>query len=723
MPLYTNRFFTLFADRVVQGESEAVAYSPDQLSSNFRSLPDNPLTEDWTPTLDLSEQARYRSDQPLIDALFTLATEEALQNIEADGTLRTGAKWDGVWTRDVSYSLILSLALLHPEAGKTSLRQKVKKGRIVQDTGSGGAWPVSSDRTIWIVAAWEIYLVTGDTDWLREVYPIVRDTLEDDYRTLHDPVTGMYRGESSFLDWREQTYPAWMTNADIYASRCLGTNVAHYAGHRIALQMAEELGEPAGAFEERAKGIRRGTNLYLWNESRGYYGQFLYGRGEILRSERFEALGEALAILYGVASERQAEKIVEQAPLTPFGITCIDPQIPGIPAYHNNGIWPFVQAFWNLAAARVGNTAVLEHGLACLYRPAALFLSNYENMIAETGGYVGTEVNSSRMLWSIAGNLAMVYRVFLGISSEPGGIRFQPVVPRTYAGRKALSGFRYRDMILDIEVNGYGSRIDTFSLDGNVREQAFIQASLTGRHRVEVTLADEPLPRSAHQLAEVHFSLPAPQVHLRDASLNWLPVTGGVAYQLFRNGEEWVRTDGTSVDVDPAQYGSYVVTAIDKLGYASFGSEPVTVAGVERRIQLETIAPPSDFPTIGFRGAGCVRVATDENRILAIPVHIEHPGTYLIDIRYANGSGPVNTENKCGIRSMYVNDRYAGVWVFPQRGEGEWSDWGWSNRQKVALHTGKNEIRIVYEPWNRNMDGEINEALLDEMRLVRISES
>ncbi|MEZ4685480.1 MAG: hypothetical protein R3B47_05285 [Bacteroidia bacterium] len=48
----------------------------------------------------------------------------------------------GVWTRDVSYSIPLAFAYHEPEVGKISLRKRY--GRIIQDTGSGGAWPVSS---------------------------------------------------------------------------------------------------------------------------------------------------------------------------------------------------------------------------------------------------------------------------------------------------------------------------------------------------------------------------------------------------------------------------------------------------------------------------------------------------------------------------------------------------------------------------------------------------
>jgi glycogen debranching enzyme len=313
----------------------------------------------WTLTENLANRPKYTSEQPIVDALFNLSLEEAIKNIEKDSTFRTGAKWGGVWTRDVSYSILLAFAYHEPEVAKTSLRKKVKRGRIIQDTGSGGAWPVSSDRTTWCLAAWEIYKATGDRAWLEEIYPIIKNTLEDDYKTIYDAKSGLYSGESSFLDWREQTYPKWMDNRDIYVSQNLGTNVVHYQAHRILAEIAKIKGEPYAIYSERADNIKKGINDLLWMKDKGYYAQYLYGRDALLPSPRYEALGEALAILFEVADKSKAVSIIGKSPLTEFGATCIYPQIPDIPPYHNNGIWPFVQAYWNIAAAKTGNEDVL----------------------------------------------------------------------------------------------------------------------------------------------------------------------------------------------------------------------------------------------------------------------------------------------------------------------------------------------------------------------------
>ncbi|MCB0641719.1 MAG: hypothetical protein KDC44_08775, partial [Phaeodactylibacter sp.] len=663
----------------------------------------NPYSEadhqdkEWQLTEDISQKPKYTSDQPIVDALFNLSLEEARKNIEPDSTLRTGAKWGGVWTRDVSYSILLAFAYHEPEVGKISLRKKVKRGRIIQDTGSGGAWPVSSDRTTWVLAAWEIYKVTGDQAWLDEVYPIIKNTLDDDYKTIYDPATGMYSGESSFLDWREQTYPKWMSNMDIYVSQNLGTNVVHYQAHRILAEMAQLKGDDPQVYLDRAEGIKKGINDYLWLKEQGYYAQYLYGRHDLIVSPRYEALGEALAILFGVADEERAKSILAKSPLTTFGATCIYPQIPGIPPYHNNGIWPFVQSYWNWAAAKTGNESVLNHGLAAVYRAAGLFLTNYENMVAQTGDFLGTEINSHRMLWSMAGNLAMVHRIFMGMEFELDGLYFKPVVPEAYGGTRTLSNFHYRNCTLNITVEGYGNEVKAVTLDGQAIEQPFIPANTTGSHELVITLTDKTFPQQEINLVDNHFTLPTVQAAKEGISLKWQPVKGAVHYRIYQNGKFLHTTTNTRVAVDvDRSYHSYQVSAVDAQGYEGFACEPVVFAKSVQLIELEKVATAAALPYTNYSGEGFVAVSLSENRDIQLELDLPESGNYLLDIRYSNGNGPWNTDNKCAIRSLTVNGNYEGVFIFPQRGQDEWSDWGFSNSREVRLKQGPNTIKLHF---------------------------
>jgi hypothetical protein len=466
--------------------------------------------------------------------------------------------------------------------------------------------------------------------------------------------------------------------------------------------------------------VKKGINQFLWMPDKGYYAQYLYGRPGLTVSPRFEALGEALSILFDVADQHRADSILSKSPVTEFGVTCIYPQIPGIPPYHNNAIWPFVQSYWNLAAAKSGNEAVLTQGLSSVYRAGALFLTNYENFVAETGDYVGTEINSDRMLWSMAGNLSMVHRVFMGMSFETDGLYFHPVIPSVFDGDKTLSNFKYRNAILNITVKGFGNSIRKATLDGKQMDKAFLPTNISGRHDVIIEMADNVFEKSGINKQENHFSLPAPQAQKNGDMITWAPVKDAVDYRIYKNGVLLQSTKDTMYKVAPEKYAEYKISAMDDKGYESFTSEPVSFALNVIIAEMENFALPAFLPYTNYSGRGFVEMTLSKNTSVLCKINVAKAGNYLIDLRYSNGSGPWNTDNKCAIRSLSVNDVYAGVLVMPQRGKDEWSDWGFSNSRKVQLKQGENIVKISMEDWNNNMNVDVNTAMVDYIRITSI---
>ncbi|NBC16133.1 MAG: glycogen debranching protein [Bacteroidetes bacterium] len=672
----------------------------------------------WTLSQDLSGLPEYASGRPLLDAMHTLSLEEMLQDVQDDGTFMAGAKWPGVWTRDVSYSIVLALALLAPEVSKQSLLAKVDDaGRIVQDTGTGGSWPISTDRMTWALAAWELYVVTGDADWVQTAYDVIRRSAEADLVTAREAETGLFYGESSFLDWREQTYPRWMDPKDIYQSQALGTNVVHYATYRILADMAEALGEPSARWDRIADEVQDGLNTYLWQPDAGTYGQYRYGRLFPSLSPRAETLGAALAVLYGAATPEQRERILASVPQVPYGVPCIAPQIPGIPPYHNDGIWPFVVAYWTWAGAEGGNTAVVEHGMASIYRAAALFLTNKENMVARTGDFEGTQVNSDRQLWSVAGNLATVYRVLFGMRFSPDGLQFEPFVPEAYAGPHTLTGVTYRDAVLDITVDGFGSEVTSATLDGEPLEAPFLPADLQGRHTLVLTL-DGEVPASHATMRPVQFTPPMPIAEQEGGELRWSPVEDAAAYAIHRNGERIAVTTDTSFALPEARsLSAYQMQALGTDGLASFLSAPLRVAPEEAVL---TVQPDGELEQHyeGYTGEGYVTLSTARTTPVTVTVEIAEAGTYALDARYANGEGPVNTDNKAAIRTLLVDGERAGTLVFPQRGDGAWTDWGSTNALRLTLTPGRHTFTLDLRASDENMNRSVNRALLDHLRLV-----
>jgi hypothetical protein len=673
----------------------------------------------WARSMDLGAFPQLTSSQRIVDALYRMSLEELRQLVRDDGALSAGAKWEGVWTRDVSLSSVLGLSFAAPDAVRKSLMAKVdSEGRIIQDTGTGGSWPVSTDRTTWALAAWELYATTGDKGWLRTAYDVISKSAEADLHAALDRSTGLFRGESSFLDWREQSYPRWMDPADIYQSENLGTNAVHYATYRILANMARALGEPAARWSAVADTVRRGIDTHLWLGAAGWYGQYRYGRNAMSLSPRAEGLGEALAIIYGVGTPERRAQLSRSAPVTSFGMPSFWPYIPNEKLYHNASIWPFVTAYWTWASAEARNTAGVEHGLGATFRAAGLFLTNKENTVAATGHFEGTELNSDRQLWSVAGNLAATYRVLFGMRLEPERLAFRPMVPRAYAGDRTLSNLRYRGATLSITIHGFGDGVRSALVDGRPVSDPAIAATMTGAHTVELTMNGRWPADREHLVANVYA--PAnPVSSLRGDTLVWTRVPGAATYVVFRNTQRLGMTSATRA---PLKRGTtlaeYQVLARNAAGLESFLSEPQRVIADS---VVKVVEPPAeilDNEREGFEGAGYATLAIKQNTTVELPFTVARAGTYSIDARYANGNGPINTDSKAAIRTLLVDGRPLGVLVMPQRGSNLWNDWGYSNPLQTRLSAGAHRLTITYTALDMNMNRKENTALLDHVRVT-----
>ena len=675
----------------------------------------------WTRSVDLGAFPALASSQRLQDAVYQLSLEELRQLVREDGALSAGAKWPGVWTRDVSLSVILSLALVAPDATRRSLMAKVDSaGRIIQDTGTGGSWPVSSDRMVWALAAWELYAATGDRDWLRQSYDIIERSAEADLHAVRDPATGLFNGESSFEDWREQSYPRWMQPADIYRSQNLGTNAIHFAAYRVLGDMARALGEPAARWDSTAAGIQRAMTQFLWQPERGWFGQYRYGRNALSLSPRADGLGEALASIYGAASLAQRRSLMRNAPVVAYGTPSFWPYIAGERFYHNATVWPFVTAYWTWAAAEGGNTRAVQAGLDNATRATALFLTNKENTVAATGHYEGTALNSDRQLWSVAGSLAATYRLLFGIRLEPDRMAFRPMVPRSYGGERTLRGLHYRGATLTVTVRGYGDSVASARLDGAPIARAEALASLTGAHTIEITMNGK-WPAATTHVVENRFAPATPHASLTGNTLAWDAVKGAGRYAVYRNGQLLGRTTRTTAVVRPRDgLDEYQVLAINAAGDQSFLSEPVRVVAEGGEQLVKPAGDSLEREHSGYSGSGYLRLTRERNVSVTIPVQVSSAGRYAIDFRYANGNGPVNTEDKVAVRTVIVDGDTAGVVVLPQRGVNRWTEWGWSNALRVTLGAGAHTVTVAYTRFDENMNRRENTALLDALRLTRL---
>lgn len=698
---YANSKFVWTDNYVIEANNAAMAPTSEEIVTTCLSKEGKPLR--WVCRNDIYKYGKYTGRSTMETALYNMAVDEMINNFEADGTLRTGLYWGGVWTRDVSYSALLSLAYMCPDMVRNSLEVKIDRmGRIIQDTGTGGSWPCSSDRVVWALAAWNIYLATGDMDWLNKAYPVIVKSLECDDMVVYNPETGLYKGESSFIDWRKQSYPLWAQPADIYMSECLGTNAAFYGVLKVTADMAAALGNQKDAkkYTRKAEALKKAINDRFWVEEDGYYASYWYGRQNLIRTQHSETLGESFCVLFGIADDERASKVISSMHVGEFGPPIFSPQLVSQGNYHNNGVWPYVTSFWGKAAADVENETALIHALACNVRTAALYATNYENYTFNTGDPYTTLTNSPNMLWGLSGFMGLFHRTFFGFEFTRDGLAFSPFVPTVLAGTRTLEAFPYRGMQLDITVKGSGNEIASCLIDGKESE-AFIPADWKGRHTVEIVMKGEH--KSSYINLVGYIPMPeTPEAKIVDGNLQWAATEGAARYEILKDGQVVAETTACMQPVDGE--GEYLVRAVSAEGVHSFTSEPLRYY-TDAAVQLLPVDKWLD---------------TTSGEQVKMKVEVPATGWYVLDWEYANGSGEVEYRNHCANRQLYIDGKNVIAMVFPQRALDAWTSYGWSSSVKVYLKKGTHHVSLRYLEKNINISIDIDKAYVKSLRLTRL---
>jgi hypothetical protein len=403
-----------------------------------------------------AQRWRVKTASPLFDALFAMAQQDLARDsvgVITDAAFDhgrpipcrcfiAGKEWPFVWTRDVSYSIDLGLWRLDPARARASLLFKISPPRaaaapqnlyVMQDTGSGGSWPISTDRVVWFLGARHLLAEPAFAD---TVYRTLTDTLAQDRRYVFDRRLGLYRGETSFLDWREQSYPAWTAHDVVFIAQsfALSTNVLHYEALELAARLAGERGEQSAAarYAREARDLKGAINARFWRPDRHLYMSYIGGPVDPEPFDAYDLLGLDLAITSGVADAERAQQSLEHYPAWPAGSPVIWPERRDQPIYHNRAIWPFVSEYTLRAARRIGDPALIALEVRSVMRGAALNASNMENysLLAQSthvpGPLGGPVVDSPRQLWSVAGYLDMVLRGIFGVEDDG---RIAPELP------------------------------------------------------------------------------------------------------------------------------------------------------------------------------------------------------------------------------------------------------------------------------------------------------
>lgn len=711
------------------GLRTAYAVSPSEIVSDYHGK-----SRSWKLQKDISAYPRLIAENnPILEALYNMSMEEMVLNLRSDSTFATGKLWPDTWTRDAVYSIYFSFSWINTKIALNTLRKQTLKNpkEALQDTGSGGSWPISTDRVVWALAAWEYYLTTGDKEWLKEAYEGLRYTAEKDIHVAFDDSIGLFKGEACSMDWRTHTYPNWFSNENIGESFSSGTNALHFFNYSFLEKAGRLLNADSAAVEKWGyykNRIQNGLNTHCWNKEKGMYTAYLYPAFMNYRaSDRVDIMSNGLCALLGVASASQTDQILERYPMYPYGGAVLYPTIPDDFAYHNKSIWAVWQTPLMFMAGRREHMAVASHLMKSLIRQGALFLTHKENMTYDTGFDENTALNSDRQLWSVAAYASMVYRMLFGMEYTEEGIRFHPTVPtELIRGPLSLENFRYRDASLTVRVFGTGQKIKSITVNGRPERLDYVlPASAIGSYTVEIVLANPAVIEKKWTLVQPGPGKdwsPVEPVIVQDSNqLNWTSKPGEIVWVKGPGIEEKVNAP-FSLNERPAGY--YSIYSVNTKGFQSDLSKPVLHSSFKMRVEAEDNGKLKQTAT-GFSGKGYVEDGTKTASSPSFTFDLPDSGNYAIVLRGSNGHGPHDVY--CYIRSVELDGKDIGTFILES--SGNWNQWTQSNQIRLrALPKGKHTIKLLLNPEQKGYDNNMsfakgaqykNEAYIDCLDIIK----
>ena len=267
---------------------------------------------------------------------------------------------------------------------ETLARNQTEHGHIpslVHDKDDVGA----SDTTPLFLLALGIFRrISGEENFLNEAAQkaltwMIYQSPMDRYLVAQQPTS----------DWRDEQ---WVMGYGLYVNTLVYSYLRLFGGHKQAGQLLDAMKH----FTITGDVIHRHVHEGLVVPDKPYYALWSY---KLYSSERFDLLGNSLAILAGIASQSRAEAIIDWVEseclsmkqkgelaldLPPNFFPFIKPEDPdwfpryekfNMPGdYHNGGIWPFIAGFYVAALVAARRYELAEEKLSALTQ--AVVVSN-----------------------------------------------------------------------------------------------------------------------------------------------------------------------------------------------------------------------------------------------------------------------------------------------------------------------------------------------------------
>jgi hypothetical protein len=391
---------------------------------------------------------RLQGVTPLTERLWRVALGDIEKNIvTAGGVTYFGAGKEfgaSVYERDIAFSGVLGCNALYPDIMLSSFKfTRALRRKLGFTTSRSHAiaeipapWePLDlaqreyflkfhtneitrrTDDVIWIWAAEDLLMKLDQPDWAW-LYSEGTWFFENIYRYFYDESDGLYRGQATFVDvhmeFKQQSgYPTAWGLRECIMSKAVSTNALYFQAMEVLSRTASRLGHSADAvlWAQRADDLKKA----MCREMRHPDGTFTYLKtrdGKLLKQRH--ALGEALAVRFGVVEGDEARAALAGYPVTDAGVPLIYPFFnhPDNPQiYHDQASWPFADTFFLAAKEKAFGIDCTAQNAALLARTCVQDGTFHEVVNMNTKEPFG----SGSQLWSAAAFIDVCRRAGKGV--------------------------------------------------------------------------------------------------------------------------------------------------------------------------------------------------------------------------------------------------------------------------------------------------------------------
>ena len=437
--------------------------------------------------------------------------------------LEAGIDYDQPWTRDIAINSWNGSSFIAHEAVERTLLAVLEIDQHGDTLIGGQYW----DNVIWVIGAWQHYLITGDQNFLKRAHTIGQRTMRLKELEEFDPEFGLFRGAAVYGDG-VSAYDKRYTETGAYQGsewNCtitkwvdhnpkdriptggglpmmtLSTNCVYFQAYKILAEMETALGlADLNAWMAKAEQLKSAINEHLWNESKGSYDYYI---DQWSKNTYQEALGISFAVLMEIADPERSQLIMKNTHIEPAGIPCVWPSFPryatnGHVGRHSGTVWGHIAGFWGHASASAGQLAYFSQSLDSLssyfqrdqqcreiYHPKT---SMPYGGLQEDGfqeKWIREWHSTYKQTWTATAYFRMVFYGLFGIKPQINTLEFEP---NNYTGSKILelNGLKYGNATLNIRLVGFGSTIESLKLNGH-KVQA-IPRNLEGKNHVQIEL-------------------------------------------------------------------------------------------------------------------------------------------------------------------------------------------------------------------------------------------